>query len=478
MPESPNVLFEKIPENLFSVLAGPLKEVHAGLLFLVYEQYRRTIYTLPRETVIDLFCEYLESADMIRWPEDAEEEEAEEEEPLPVQSVRDRANLLFRKLADAGWLIQEQHHDYTFKITLPDYALALLETLDKINTGYRMEFQGKVLSIYQNLTGEEGMTYVALQQAREYTFELIDGLKRLSHSIRGYTEKLLEKKDPHDIMAHIFDEYHVQVLGEQYYRLKTSEHISKYRTGILSQVKEWQANRSGIMSEAGRMVEERQADDRLVAENQIYDWLDFIDDSFREMDELLDEIDRRNAQYARSAVEKLRFQLQQGRGVEQNLVAVLRSLADRARQHGEYEEAAPEVNRLIRIFPQRVIDEFSIKTPSRQVKEHNPRPQEQFEVSREVRNAKLERFRRRVQDEVNVEDINRYVLDYLRERPQMPLSELPVYTREQWVKLIYTLLYSRSRRARYLLTGEKGKTVKAGDGKAEVPALILERKDN
>jgi len=60
---------------------------------------------------------------------------------------------------------------------------------------------------------------------------------------------------------------------------------------------------------------------------------------------------------------------------------------------------------------------------------------------------------------------------------RLPLSEVPVHTREQWVKLIYILLFSRSRRARYLLVGEQGKTVSILDGKAEVPALALERKD-
>jgi uncharacterized membrane protein len=59
MDHAGNRLFAHIPDNLFPVLAGPRKELHAGLLFLVSGQYRRTIYTLPRETVIDLFCEHL-----------------------------------------------------------------------------------------------------------------------------------------------------------------------------------------------------------------------------------------------------------------------------------------------------------------------------------------------------------------------------------------------------------------------------------
>jgi hypothetical protein len=471
MTDTRQPLFEQIPENFFSVLAGPLKELHAGLLFLVYDQYRRTIYTLPRETVIDLFCEYLESNELQQWPEE------EGDEQLPEQSVRERANLLFRKLVDAGWLNQEQHYDYSFKVSVPDYALAMMETLEKICTGYRMEFQGKVLSIYQNLTGDEGMSYVALQQAAEYTAELIDGLKRLSHSIKGYTEKLLKKKDPHEIMSHIFDEYHAQVLGEQYYRLKTSEHISKYRIGILSRVREWQSNRPDILSQAARMVEERQAADRLIAENTLYDWLEFIEESFRHMDELLEEIDRRNVQYARSAVEKLRFQLQQGRGVEQHLATVLRELAHCAREYGEYDEAPSRIIKLLKLFRQETIDEYSIKTPARQSREHHPQPLKPVEVSKETRLSKLERFRRRVQDEITVEEINRYVLELMQGKKQLPLSEVPMHTREQWIKLIYILLFSRSRRAHFLLGGERGKAVSLLDGLVEVPALVLQRKE-
>lgn len=464
-------LFGQIPENLFSVLAGPLKELHAGLLFIVYEQYRRTIYTLPRETVIDLFCEYLESAEPAQWPED----EADGE--LPPQSVRDRANQLFRKLAEAGWLIQEQHYDYTFKVSLPDYALALLEVLDKVRTGYRMEFRGRVLSVYQNLTGEEGMSYVALQQAAESTAELIDGLKRLSHSIKKYTEQLLEKKEPREVISQIFDEYHTHVLGEQYYRLKTSEHISKYRTGILARVKEWQADRNSIVAEARRMVEERQAAERLEGENRVYDWLEFIEESFERMDELLEEIDRRNAQYARAAVEKLRFQLQQGRGVEQSLAVILHYLAGQARRRGEREEADGAVLRAVRLFPQRYVDELSVKTPPRGRKEHRPRPLETFEVAPETRSAKLERFRRRVGEEITVEEINRYVAALLGGRAALPLAGVPLQTREDWVRLIYILLYSRSRRSRFSLSGARGRTVTLHGGKVELPDLIIRRKD-
>ncbi len=471
--DAENRLFEHIPENLFSVFTGPLKELHADLLFLVYDLYRRSIYTLPKETIIDLFCEYLETAAIQDWPE--EDEEAGECDP--DRSIRDRANLLFRKLDEAGWLDQEQHPDYSFRVSLPDHALALLDTLDKIRKGYRMEYRGRILSIYQNLTGEEGLSYVALQQAHEATAELIDGLKSLSHSIKKYTGELLKVKAPRDILSHIFDQYFSEVLGEQYYRLKTSEHISKYRTGIITRVKQWQSNRPAITEQARLMVEEKQAADSLPAENLIYDWLEYIEESFGSMDEILEEIDRRNVQYARAAVEKLRFQLRHGKGSEQSLRRALRYLSGEARRRGEREEVAADIGRFIRLFPQRAIDELSIKTPPRHRREHIPRPLRIPEISRETRQGKLERFRKRVREEITVEEINRYVEELLAGQAELPLSAVPLFAREQWIRLIYIILYSRSRRANYLLAGERGKTVALRRGSIEVPALILQRKE-
>ncbi len=478
-------IFNHIPENLFSILAGPLKDLHAGLLFLIFDQYQRTIYTIPRETVIDLFCEYLETAGPAAgWPagELAELETVGDNLDPPPSSLpqdgRERASHFLRKFIDAQWVIQEQHHDYSLNITLPDYSLYLLETLNKIRTGYRMEFRGRVLSVYQNLTGEDSLSYIALQQAHESTAELIKGLTSLNHSIKKYTEKLLEMEKPRDIISQIFDEYQTKILGEQYYRLKTSEHISKYRTGILGRVKEWQVNRPEIINQAERMITEKQAATRTEAENMIYGWLETIEESFTGMDDILAEIDRRNSQYARSAVEKLRFQMQQGRGIEQQLVTLLRYLARRAREDGEQEELPGRVERSLRLFRQQAADELSVKMPARGKKVHAPQPFRVTEIDRAVRAGKLKRFRERVDQEITIDEINRYVTgELLRDRDSIPLSASPLRTREQWVKLIYILLYSRSRRVKFKLSGPRSKTVRLAGGKIELPALILKRKE-
>jgi hypothetical protein len=465
--------FARVPENLFSIFSRSLKEIYVDLLFLVYREYNKRIYTLSRDHIIDLFTEYLESMGEQAWQ--AEDEGGWEN---AAKGARERAHQLLRRLVDTGWLSLEPELDYTFRISIPDYAIALLEAMNKIRTGYRVEFKGRILSIYQNLTGSEGFSYVALQQAYESTRELIDGLKSLNHSIKHYTEKLLEAEDVSAILNQIYDEYQTKVLGEQYYRLKTSEHISKYRTGILKSIREWQANRAEIDRQAGIMVREKRAPDRAAAENMLYDWLEYIESTFsKEMDKLLGEIDRRNARYARSAADRLRFKLRRGMGSGRHIFNVLAYLGKLARESGEKAQVPGEIARSIALFPQAAVDTGSLKKPPAARQIHKPRPLRVVPVPDEVRRKKLSQFGSRVAQEVTVEQINSYVNAVLGERDACPIGSLPLDNQNQWVKLIYIILYSQSPGACYRLEGKRGETVTIKDGTIEVPNLVIRRKE-
>ncbi|WP_131820605.1 Wadjet anti-phage system protein JetA family protein [Desulfoscipio geothermicus] len=443
------------------------------MLFLVYREYKKRIYTLSREHVIELFTEYLESMGELAWQV---EEEGDWEDA--AKSARERAFQLLRRLLDTGWLNLEPESDYTFRISIPDYAIVILEAMNKIRTGYRVEFKGRILSIYQNLTGSEWFSYIALQQAYESTRELIDGLKSLNHSIKNYTEKLLETEDVRAILSQIFDEYQTKVLGAQYYRLKTSEHISKYRIGILKRIREWNSNRAEIVNQAGIMVQEKRAPDRVTAENMLYEWVEYIESSFgQEMDRLLGEIDRRNARYARSAADRLRFKLHQGRGAGQHIFTVLAYLGQLAKGSGEKSLAPEEVARSIALFPQTVVDSQSLRKPPAARQAHNPQLLRVFSVPDEIRREKLFQFGSRVAEEVTVEQINNYVDSLLDEQDVCPLERVPLENRNQWVKLIYIILYSQSPGAGYRLEGKRGETVAIKGGTVEVPNLVIKRKE-
>jgi len=465
--------FSQIPENLFSVFSGSLREIYIDLLFLVYGEYQRRVYTLSREDIVEIFTQYLESLDERDWQ--VEEEHLLEE---VAKNARERAFQLLRRLVDTGWFNLEPEPDYTFRISVPDYAVILLDAMDKIRTGYRVEFRGRVLSIYQNLTGQEGFSYVALQQAYESAVDLINGLKSLNHSIKNYTEKLLETDDVRSILNQIFDEYQANVLGDQYHRLKTSEHISKYRIGILKRIREWQSNRPEIYNQSEMMVKEKQAADRGAAENILYEWLEYLENCFgEEMDKLLREIDHRNARYARSAAERLRLKLHGEKGKGQDIFTVLYYLGELAREQGEKTLTPDKISTALALSPQAFVDSQSPRKPPVRRQPHKPQPLPATPISAEVRKQKLARFGARIAQEITVEQVNNYVLEMLAGRDECPLEQLPLETSDHWVKLIYIILYSRSKKARYHLEGQRGETISVKGGTAEIPNLVIKREE-
>lgn len=240
----------------------------------------------------------------------------------------------------------------------------------------------------------------------------------------------MEAEDVKQILEQIFDEYEVKVLGAQYYRLKTSEHVSKYRTRIIEAVSDWQYNKPLISEQARLMVQEKQVNSDIEGENQIYEWLDVIERSFEHMDEILEEIDTRNRQYARAASQQVRFHLLQSGSMEGKLNMVLTYLADQIRNIGEKAETDDEINQVVEVFKQSIIDEKSVRLPVGAVKKHKPKPMKRRELDPEVKKKQLDKFRQRVSDEVTINQINKYVLAVLDTKDKLHLSEMPLYTKK------------------------------------------------
>ena len=292
-----------------------------------------------------------------------------------------------------------------------------------------------------------------------------------------YTERLLKTEQPREIIRQILVDYYEEILGEQYYRLKTSDHISKYRAGILRQVKNLRHNRHEIISQAETMVKERQANNRMDAENMLYNWLEFIEENFQGMDDILNEIDNRNRRYVTSAMEKLQFQMTEGAGSEEQLKRVLRYLATQAKQEGEKKGVPSKLGQLLHLYPQRVVDDQSMKKPVRTSKEHAPAPVQVQKVDETARKKSFAKFKKRVEEEITIKDINQYVREYLGEGGSLYLHEFPRKTKQDWIKLIYILLYQNSQKADYRITGTRGDMIELDDGRIELPRQVVQLKN-
>ncbi|MCA1066035.1 DUF5716 family protein [Rossellomorea aquimaris] len=465
-------LFNKVPPNLFVVLSSPLKHTYASLLMKVYKQSQINIYTLDREVVIDLFCEYLETNQTNEKDMEQEFEEVETE-------TRKRAFQFLNRLIEVRWLKQEHDYSRRYQISVPDYASEILSVFNRILTGQKQEFSGLVIAIYQHMAAEiEGDAVVNVENAYLRTLELNEGLTQLNHNIEEYVEGLYEIEDVKDVLDNIFNDYEKNILGGRYYRLKSSDHISKYRPKILEKVRGWKRNSVLIREQAAMLIKSGRDEDQIHAENRIYGWLQKIEDSFMNMTDMLDTIDRRNTQYVRVARHRINLFLESDTvNTKAQLNNVLKNIGSMAIKEGEKQHLPTSLQKMINLSVISAVDENSVYKPRVQKKKPKAIKVKRKTIDHEQRKLKRDAFKKHVSKTVTPTAINEHVSKVMQNSHSRHLSEMPQQTGEEWSNLIYTVLYGREEDMSYQLAypGSKGDVVESEIGM--IPNIVLERKE-
>lgn len=137
-------LFERIPTELFSVLASPNRALYADALDVLYETYRESL-KIPEDTFYSMLRSKLEGqlADAIFEDEDIDEEE--------LKDISGRARFLIRKLYSKGWFEKERGEDFDEYITIPGYSSRLLEVFHQLRDDSPVRGYSYVFGTYSTL---------------------------------------------------------------------------------------------------------------------------------------------------------------------------------------------------------------------------------------------------------------------------------------------------------------------------------------
>lgn len=478
-------LFDIVPDKFFSILASPLKVLYAEAVFAIYQQYLLINFGLPREVVIDCLVHVIENE--MGSSSDASltqalDDEIWENSMLTAATVRDRAGFVLRKLEDCGWVAIETYSNYEQYVNLTDYAIRIIDTLDKIKRSYQAEYQGYVYATYTLLYSEEAgkQGHIALEKAYEQTEQLISGLKSLNHNIKRYIELVLKEKKPQEILKIHFEDYKQEILDRSYHRLKTSDNVSKYRPRIISKISEWYENDLWVAEIAAADVRRGRFKSIDEAKQDAYRRLDFIRQSYLNMDSLLEEIDRRNAQYANSSFMQIKYILNSSRNTEGQLLEILKYLAGllKGPSHGKGSSVPALLGGLFRVYEQNFLDVASLYTARDVSKSHNPEDLVSLvELDPEERARAVARVRERLAGNMTREHINAFVLQQLGERESTRASQFPLATIEDLVRMIYVAAYSRSRTVDYTADFDGSRFRVLGvDGLLELKDILIKRK--
>lgn len=476
-------LFSIVPDRFFSVLASPLKEHYAGILFKIYDQYLLTSLGMERDVVVDVIVDYIE----VNWDDGGQfsgalDDEIWEESLDNPSGPRDRAAFVLRKLEACGWLSTETYSNYKQYVNINDYAIKILDTLDKIRKNRQAEYQGYVYATYTLLYSEEvgRQANLAIEKAFEQTEQLLNGLKSLNHNIKRYIERVLAEKRPKDILRIHFEDYKQEIIDRSYHRLKTSDNVSRYRPKIIKRINEWYNDPSWVTATAAQDVRRGRYPDQSVAEKETYYRLDYIRQAYTGMDELLEEIDRRNGQYSNASFLQLKYILNSSKDVEGQLMEALKYLADlRAVESFRPDDDLPEeFDRLFSLFSQGYIDWHSLYTAREAARSHMPSEfRELSGPGEEERRAVLRKCREKLARRMTRDRINAYIMDKLGNRDSLNASELGVEEREDFLKLIYAAAYSNSRLVGYRVDFKTGERVTSCNGDFEFKDVLFSRRN-
>jgi hypothetical protein len=348
-------VFSVLPENFFSPLARINREHYAALLVLYYRLFQENTCGLERELVIREFMNYLvlhrdtlaaeenddgpgENPSAVFTGNGARELDfgnsgaafsAVEQDP---ENDRALAGRFLRRLISAGWLSEETLADFTRVINITAWARPFLEALIRVDEGLKTEYESHVVNVYSSLCGEtvkENGHFMVLK-AREEARALIDSLKVLSQSIKGYYDKLnveTVRSKAASVLHEHYDLYAGEVLDKAYKRLKTSDNVSRYRQSIFRQIANLLQNDEWLDISAGKYARILQTG-REECRKKLQFMLEEVRDDLRSVDPLEDEIDRRNAAYSRSSTEIIKAYIEPDSTVAGKLGLLIKAVHD------------------------------------------------------------------------------------------------------------------------------------------------------
>ncbi len=373
---------------------------------------------------------------------------------------QDYAGYLLRRLVETGWVEREQHADYTEYIILPDYAFTLLEALRAIQEQKPREYTGQLYTVHQLLTheGEGFAPSLALTQAYENVRQVVRGLNELNHNIRRYIERATRGRDVADLLRLQYDDY-AATLGPAYHALKTSDHVSRYRRDIVNQLQTWQADADWLDRAADELATQARLSPAQ-ASGEITHYIRFIIQQLESLDPLLDEIDRRHAQYLRTSLRQIRYQLISADGsFKDRLTSLARRLAE-LQERGLV--ALPDDAPGLQLDPIRLPDGNSFYTPPQRRAPFDP----QVIRSPSLHPLDVATLRAatllELAQSLTPDKVNRFVCRFFNGHRRVHVTELPPDALADVPRLIYAMAFSYHPDVNYGLEVTSGEPVTIG----------------
>lgn len=248
-------LFERIPTELFSVLASPNRALYADALDVLWEAYRDNL-KIPEHVLYSMLRSKLEQqlADATFEGEDIDEEE--------LRDISGRARFLIRKLYSKGWFEKERSEDFDEYITVPGYSSSLLKLFHQLRDDSPIRGYSYVFSTYSTLkvADESGSIYdkmAAVYNAYDNTQALLQLLQMVYHNVKHFFQLQMKMQEVNDVLASHFDDFGQKVVEAYIRPLKIKDSVPKYRVPIQTILTNWAEDDALLAALANAALQDR-----------------------------------------------------------------------------------------------------------------------------------------------------------------------------------------------------------------------------
>ena len=438
-------MFHVIDEHFFMPLASPNRVVYWECICKLFSVMDHQLsFGVDRDVLVEELQYYFEQTQAAELSE----------EEIEGKSARDKANWMLRKLESYGWIDIETDKSYIQRVNFKEYAVKIIKTLIEIAEGKQIEYQGYIYTIYSLVRSNTDNPGIVLLSVVENTDMLITGLKNLSSGIKHYIDELTRYKTPAEIMNVLFNDYIENIVDKAYHRLLTSDNVSKFRPEIIERLESKSRSRSYVEKASAELAGIREIS-KEEAEDLVYHYIHQVIDAFQNMDEILSEINCKNNQYQRAAINRAKFYLIGGedvRGQIKEILSVMNEEINRENMDLGGIYRLEFMDELIRIYSSAVLDEKSFYSFIEGKKTFEPGTMQQEEPDEELRNEKMRRMLEKLARVLNPEKIDGYVTKHLGDRKAMQASELPLQNTDDFVKMIYVRLYGQRKNMQYTVS--------------------------
>lgn len=447
-----NNVFKLINPNFFSPLSSLNKQIYLDCLFIIYDTLDSVEYSFQaeREKIILKLQDYFDENHL-----DIYEFESEKEE---IRTSRAKANAVINKLKETGWIGEEELGNYKTSINLFSHSIRFLDILKQLDNQvkpktnelfedisfgldpYNSEYTGDIYAIYLLLKGfdiEHGLNI--LEQVFIKTRIVINKLKSLSSNIYNYYYNITQGKqnqELEELLDNLLIDYKKNFFDNQYYNLKTTDSLARFKSLILKLLKDIYDNDNYMDLLAEQLMTIKKVNNFNDAYNNIENIIFYIRDSFNQFENITDTIDKKNEQYITATSQRISFLTNRSNDIEGIFNKIFSHILNQKDENIEY-------NHLFNLTYSKNLDENSMYTQRIYRKDPSPEPIDLFfQADEKDRIKAMEKLMKN--NIYGKKAINEYVSKLLNDKNIFEAKDIIINSDEDFVKIILIFIYSRS----------------------------------